>query len=212
MPWWIKNESRIWFLNFVPLSLLILRTIFFKLTMIILIKSIITCALSQIGRRKYTQVKHENSSTMTNIYFFLPIDLIVNDPHISICRSSRGWTIFDSMTIGCPCNCCLPCSQVTHKELFSNLSTCKTRKKSFKTSLLAFLKFKCERLRCQSQQRSKEAFDSKQIDGKPTMGFMSNVNISPFCLEFNNTLFVILLEITLPCSSKNTWYPFPTTN
>lgn len=157
-------------------------------------------------------MKWEKSSMITKIYFFPLRESIVEGPHKSIYNNFRGSTIFKSTIIGYPCRCCLPCSQVAHKESLSNVSTCKPRTKPFKTSLLRFLKFKWEGLRCQCQLKSEEAFDNRQIYGKPTIGFMSKVNISSFLLDFNNISFVILLEITLPSTSNNTWFPVPITN
>lgn len=123
------------------------------------------------------------------MYFFLPSDPIIDGPHKSICKSSWVSTISESITIWCPCWCFFPYSQTKHNKSLSYLGTGKPRTKSFKRSLLRFLKFKCKILWCQSQPRFEEVFDSKQIEGNPIIGFIFNVNMSLFLLEFNNASF-----------------------
>lgn len=56
------------------------------------------------------------------------------------------------------------------------------------------------------------AYDSKQIEGKPTIGFMSKVNISLFLFDFNNTSFVYLFDIILPSLSNINLFLVLTTN
>lgn len=104
----------------------------------ILIKLISACAVSYFCRRKWTQVKSEKSSTITRIFFFPVIGLIIEEAHKSICTSSSVSTIFELIFIGYPCWCYFSCSQASHKDSISKLSTGKPRTKSSRTSLIRF--------------------------------------------------------------------------
>lgn len=82
---------------------------------------------------------------------------------------------------------CFPNSQKAHKFSLSYLSKERPHIKSPRISLLISLKFNYESLRCQSQLSSDDAFVTKEIDGFPSIAFISSGYIYPFLLDLKRT-------------------------
>ncbi|KAI3724064.1 hypothetical protein L2E82_35829 [Cichorium intybus] len=158
----------------------------------------ISLATSDLFMRNMTQVKREKSSTITRAYFFFPRDFTADGSQRSIYRSERGSVIFGSITVGCFCFVCLPCSQAEQRVSLSKLSAGIPRTRSIATNLLIALKFKCANLWCHNQLIFELALDNKQNEGPPVIDFRSKGNIDPFLFDLSSTSFVVSLVIILP--------------
>lgn len=121
------------------------------------------------------------------MYLLPPILLIDDGPHRPMWINSSGLMIFVFMIEEWLFLLCFPISQATHKWSLSNLRSERPRTRSPRISLLISLKFNYESLRCQSQLSSDDAFVTKEIDGFPSIAFISSGYIYPFLLDLKRT-------------------------